>query len=487
MKIEMDNKEGVTLKTAGKYCAEDIEVIPTFEIGGGGSAEVQLFAPTIEVEGNQLGIANVNGNFASEWQLYANDTLKATLTERTADLTTIFDEQGEYLIKVIALGEVLFPSDYSNELTYWRRFYTVGLEYSISSNSTYAICEGIGTATDTDIVIAPEYEGLPVTHIGEDAFESSNITSLVIPESVTNINYGAFSSCLSLTSVVIPDSVTHIRSYVFSNCDALESVNYLGTIDQWAEGITFYHGVLNGRQLKINGEVVTEVILTTVTKISGNAFNGCTSLTSIELSDNVTSIGSDAFKRTNITSIEIPDSVTSIGDLAFSYCKSLTNIQVNENNANYKSIDGNLYSKDGTTLIQYAIGKTQTSIELPNSVTSIGDSAFSGCESLISVELSDSVTSIGGYAFSGCTALISIVFGNGITSIGDYVFNNCSALKLVDFRSATAVPTVGSGIFYNTSTNRRIVVPDALYDEWIVATNWVSYADYIIKASEYTG
>ena len=124
----------------------------------------------------------------------------------------------------------------------------------------------------------------------------------------------------------------------------------------------------------------------------------------------VTAINDVAFINTSIQKVEIGKSVTSINDGAFSDCRSLKSITVDEDNTVYKSINGNLYTEDGKTLIRYAVGKTDTSFTIPDSVTNIGLGAFNNCGSLEFVVIPDSVTSIGNSAFYGCDGLTSVTF-----------------------------------------------------------------------------
>jgi len=111
---------------------------------------------------------------------------------------------------------------------------------------------------------------------------------------------------------------------------------------------------------------------------------------------------------------------------------------VDANNAYYKDIDGNLYTKDGKTLVQYAIGKTATTFTIPNSVTSIGDWAFDDCDNLTSVVIPDSVTSIGDYAFYYCDSLTSVVIGDSVTNIGYRAFYGCDYLTSITFNGTMA-------------------------------------------------
>ena len=150
------------------------------------------------------------------------------------------------------------------------------------------------------------------------------------------------------------------------------------------------------------------------------------SIKTVEIGNSVTSIGDYAFyDYTSLTSVTIPDNVESIGDYAFSSCASLTSITVKEGNPNYSSDEyGVLFNKDKTELIQYPIGNTRTSYTIPNSVTSIGEYAFSGCTSLTSVTIPDSITSIGKNAFYSCKSLTSVTIPDSVTSIGNGAFYN---------------------------------------------------------------
>lgn len=147
--------------------------------------------------------------------------------------------------------------------------------------------------------------------------------------------------------------------------------------------------------------------------------------------DNVTEIGNKAFFGcASLTSITVSAGVTSIGAEAFEGCTSLTSIKVDKNNVNYCSIDGDLYNKSATALIRYAVGKTDASFAIPDSVTSIGEYAFSGCASLASIVIPERITSVGARAFSHCSKLTVYCEAasrpNGWSA--DWNYTNCSVV-----------------------------------------------------------
>ena len=302
---------------------------------------------------------------------------------------------------------------------------TEGLEYTLNDGGASYSCTGIGTTDETDIVIAKEYEGLPVTSIGKNAFKQcTNLTSITIPSSVTSIGKCAFGDCTSLTSVTfgknskltsigedafefcrsltsitIPNSVTSISQYAFVFCRSLTSVTFeknskLTSIgDSAFEQCTNLTSVTFGKNSKL-------------TYIGWDAFDTCTSLTSITIPASVTSIGPRAFMCcTSLTSITIPNSVTSIGDSAFVNCSGLESLAVAKGNPQYHSEGNCIIKTDTKTLVLGCKNST-----IPDSVTNIGLHAFEFCTSLTSITIPNSVTAIRDSAFNQCTSLENVYY-----------------------------------------------------------------------------
>ncbi len=365
------------------------------------------------------------------------------------------------------------------------------LSWTLDTESSTLTISGTGAMTNyTYSSKAPWYSyresiktvkiGSSVTSIGENAFwDCTSLTSITIPNSVISIGEYTFRGCSGLTSVTIPNSVTSIGSAAFSGCSGLTSVTIPNSITS-IDGFSFYD---------CSG-LTSVTIPNSVTSIGGNAFSGCGSLTSVIIPNSVTSIGSSAFSnvlnivyngkatgspwgaksvngfvdgyfvyssasKTNLLGcstgtkgkVTIPNSVTSIGEGAFSGCSSLTSV-----------IIPNSVTSIGSSA--FCACSSLTSVTIPNSVTSIGEGAFYSCKSLTSVEIPNSVTSIGEYAFYNCSSLTSVEIPNSVTFIGEDAFYNCSSLTSVEIPNS--VTFIGARAFYNCSSLTSVEIPNSV-------------------------
>ena len=328
-----------------------------------------------------------------------------------------------------------------------------------------------GVCSSLTSVVIPD----SVTSIGVGAFEGcSSLTSIVIPNSVTSIDRSAFYDCSSLTSILIPNNVTSIGDYAFEGCSYLTVYcelenqpsgwsldwNYSNCPVVWGHTHTYENRVCvcglekpyvekwdvsateNDNVLAyLEADESNEEMYTLTITGTGNMKDWTNrntpwyssyreKITSATIEDDVTNVGSYAFSNCDLTSVVIPNSVTSIGSRAFYWCSYLTNIEVEANNEYYCSIDGNLYTKDTKTLVQYAIGKMDTEFTIPDSVTIIGDNAFYPCDSLTNVVIPNSITTIGNEAFRDC-GLTSVVIPDSVTTICESAFEDCDFLTSI--------------------------------------------------------
>jgi hypothetical protein len=383
--------------------------------------------------------------------------------------------------------------------------------YSVSDNqATITGYSGAGGAVDIPAVV----NEISVVKVGDGSppiFGNGNttVTSVTIPDSVTSIGVDAFLDCTSLESVTIPDSVTSMGDYAFYVCTSLTSVtigNSVESIGDYAFGnCPKLTSVTIGNSVESIGDfafldcssLTSITIPDSVTSIGEAAFDSCTSLTSLTIGNSVMSIGEDAFGGcSSLASITIPDSVTSIGDYAFLGCTILTSITVDAGNSNYSSVDGVLFNKLQTLLIQYPAAILDDSYTIPDGVTSIGAGAFLGCTSLTSITVDagnsnyssvdgvlfnklqtlliqypagilddsytipDSVTSIGVAAFADCTAVTSVTIPDSVMSIGDYAFADCN--NLISVTIPDSVTSIGEDAFSYCTSLTSITIPESV-------------------------
>ncbi len=320
-----------------------------------------------------------------------------------------------------------------------------GFEYSILDDGTVEIIGYLGE--ETELVIPDKIEGKSVTSIGAEAFMSSTLISVEIPNSVTIIGESAFSHCENLYTVKMSDSVDYIANSTFWACYNLSEIEI-------PSGVTFidYGAFYDCESLmSIN-------IPDSVTSIGERAFEGCVALTNINIPDNVKTIKDSAFSYcAGLTSINIPQSVTEIEGGAFSYCENIVSIVVDEKNPIYNSKNEcNAIIETATDTLVMGCSTTK----IPNDVTSIGTAAFNGCWNMQSIEIPDSVIHIEVWAFRSCLGLTSIEIPSSVTNIGEAAFFNC--VGLTDVRIPNGVKSLGDSAFKYCENLVSIEIPNSV-------------------------
>lgn len=313
------------------------------------------------------------------------------------------------------------------------------------------------------------------TVTGIEAFTFYNcvgITSIDIPNTVTEIYNYAFCSCHGLTSLVIPNSVTLIEEAAFGGCKGLRSVVIGSSVATIGKDAFAHCTALTS--VEFSGNLV---------KIGDAAFYGCTKLESIDIPATVTTIGDDAFGYCDgLTSVYIPASVTSIGYMAFTYCSRLEDINVDEDNPEYSSIDGVLLNRDGTILIAFPTAR-EGDYSIPATVNIIGETAFQGSK-LTSVTIPGSVTTIAETAFFNCE-LPSIIIPATVTIIGTQAFLECLNLTSVYYEAEDPGEfdwLVFGEYTYNAGT---LYVPEAAVEKCKQINPWMNFGT--IQAYDFNG
>lgn len=323
-------------------------------------------------------------------------------------------------------------------LTYTDPSSGVQLTYAYLEDGTIAItdCEEYAVS----VQIPAEIDGVGVTEIGKAAFLGCTaLATIIILDGVTKIDSQAFYACESLISVTIPESVAEIGSYAFY-CAGLTTIHIPDTITEFG-GQAFTETPWLLEKLKENPFVVVNGVLIDHLQCEGDY--------DIVVSDGVTIIGKDAFYHNTIcTTITIPDSVTKIETYAFSGCTSLSTITIPDSVREIGSgaFSGctalaNITLSDRVTTmghLTFSGCKSLTAITIPDGVTTIGNWTFAECESLTAVTIPNNVTNIGVYAFENCTALSAITIENSLCEISDSDTTISDTATIYGYTSSTA-------------------------------------------------
>lgn len=273
---------------------------------------------------------------------------------------------------------------------------SVGLAYELSQDEQSYTLIGIGEFDGDVLVIPSVHEGKPVSAIASEAFQFNDaIVELYIPDSITEIGDSAFGWCSALKKIRIGAGIRHIPKFAFSYTS-----------------------------------VETVVIPDTVTSVDYAAFWDCSSLTSIKLGKGVTKLGAyyDPFAG----------EITFGGYTDFSNCTSLVSILVEEDHPTFKSIDGNLYSKDGSTIVKYAPGKKDTTFTFPEHLSVIDKGAFYNADYLTSVSIPNSVSKVSNWAFDNCSSIVTVFISENVNNIERWVFANCTSLTSIEVEENNA-------------------------------------------------
>ncbi len=334
----------------------------------------------------------------------------------------------------------------------------------------------IDSTVSGEVVVPVELGGQPVVSLGKSAFQTCrNMTSIVLPETITVVDKNAFHDCVSLSRITIPAKVTRIGAYAFEDCDSLTSMTF-------PEGVeTLDHDVF----LWCDG-LVSVTLPSTLKSVGFNVFYGCDNLKSIRFYGLPPSFSMSDWSDYAGLTIEYPRALAASWEPLFvtgGKFERATGVpfdDASEGNFVYEEVGGGIVIKgvktveteivipaalNGKSVI--AIGemafngaKTLTTVKIADGVQRIGAYAFNNCEQLVEVSLPESVTEIGAYAFAGCKALEGVVLPSRLTMLSDALFRNCERLAAVNIPGG--VRSIGASAFENCAALSTIVLPEGV-------------------------
>lgn len=254
-----------------------------------------------------------------------------------------------------------------------------------------------------------------------------NLRKVEMFDKIESIGVSAFAGCVSLESLYIPSSITFINNYAFNNCYKfdvyVDDIKVLTNME-YPSLASGDESIMNHtKDLYIDGMLTTELVIPDdVYSIKDYTFWGATNITNVIFGDNVSSIGCGAFCYSGLRELTLPDTITSVGEYAFSDCENLKTVTIE---ASITTLPNYLF--EGCDML--------CSVTMSNSVQTMGFACFSGCLNLSDIVLSTSITEISTKAFSGCDSLKSVKLHEGIASICKDAFRSCGILESVDLPS----------------------------------------------------
>lgn len=302
-------------------------------------------------------------------------------------------------------------------------------------------CKGLKTA---------DMQNCKITTVDYCTFnQCSKLETVTVPPTLLGFSQSSFSDCFALREINIPDGVVTIGERAFGGCRSLENIALPDSVTTIKNGAFQGCSKVNPPKLPDNLETLEEL-----------AFAAC-NLDSVAIPAHLTSIPRRAFAgNPNLTSVEIPASVASINSSAFTECTALTAYTVAAENQSYKSVDGVLFTRDGTALLDYPAAKPGSAYAVPSGVTEIKDYAFWTCSQLTYLGLPEGLTTIGEYAFYSCTGLTSLQLPHGVTTLGGSAFRACTALAEIDL--SDTLESIGVFAFECCNSLRSLTLPATL-------------------------
>ena len=317
----------------------------------------------------------------------------------------------------------------------------------------------------TALYIPDEIDGHEVVAIGDRAFQNrTDLRTVMIPDSVTEIEAYSFNNCTNLSNVTLSKSLKYMGGRAFGSCEKITQIEIPKSLDNCGNsGYASYHGpfgACSGLKKITFEEGTTEIssglfrgctgleeisIPASVIKIERYTFADCTNLKNVYFSNGVKNVENNAFTNcTSLTKVNIPDTVDSIGNSAFSGCTNLIEVHLPD-------------KLKETASDTFSGCKKLTTINFPSTLTTIGNSAFSGCESLPEAILPSGVEKIESNAFKNCKALKKAAVPDTVSSIGSSAFYGCEALT--DITLGSKLKKIESQTFYGCTVLPSIVLP----------------------------